>query len=121
MLCWIFIRKHGRKLNKIYRVQVMQKADSNSSAGAGDDSQQKAEVTSASQHSIKPLVVGLPSLSDNIVKLKSAIRSDEIIQECLSTDDYVGANERIQKLKTIYSVPPFVDGSLVQPQNYSKF
>ena len=36
----------------------MQKADSISSAGANADSEQKAEVPTSSQHSIKPHVVG---------------------------------------------------------------
>lgn len=36
----------------------MQKADSNSSAGANADSEQKAEVPTSSQHSSKPHVVG---------------------------------------------------------------
>jgi hypothetical protein len=43
----------------------MQTANSNSSAGTNADSEQKAEVPSSSQHSIKPIVVGCQVLPRN--------------------------------------------------------
>lgn len=46
---------------KLFVLQVMQKADSNSSAGAEVDSEQKAEVTTSSSNDTKPHVVGSQS------------------------------------------------------------
>ena len=43
---------------KLFVLQVMQKADSNSSAGAEVDSEQKAEVTTSSSNDTKHHVVG---------------------------------------------------------------
>ena len=47
--------------NKVTVVEVMQKADSNSSDGTAADSEQKVEDISVSQHSSKPHVVGSQS------------------------------------------------------------
>ena len=47
-----------QKPNKITVVEDMQKVDSNSSAGATADSEQKVENIFISQHSSKPNVVG---------------------------------------------------------------
>jgi hypothetical protein len=49
------------KPNRNTVAEVMQNADSNSSAGAAADSEQKVEDTSVSQHSRKPPVVGSQS------------------------------------------------------------
>ena len=46
---------------KLFVLQVMQKADSNSSAGAEVDSEQKAEVTTSSSNDTKHHVVGSQS------------------------------------------------------------
>lgn len=46
----------------------MQKADSNSSAGAKVDSSTKDENLSVSSHDTKPNVVGSPSLSDDEIE-----------------------------------------------------
>ena len=56
----------------------MVNADSVPSAGAGDDSQQKAEVTSESQHSIKPNVVGLPSSTDEYDAAQEFFKSGKL-------------------------------------------
>lgn len=64
----------------------MAKDNSITSAGAGDDSQQKAEVTSESQHSIKPIVVGLPSSTDDYQKRFDEKVNDVLaVLECLTT------------------------------------
>jgi len=54
----------------------MQKEDNNGQAGTGDNSEQKAEDNSVSQHSIKPNVSGLPSLSPNTSSLSQYTWSD---------------------------------------------
>jgi hypothetical protein len=58
-----------QKPNKNTVVEVMQKADSNSSAGAAADSEQKVEDTSVSQHSRKPHVEPTPSVKTCYLKV----------------------------------------------------
>ena len=48
------------KLKKTTVLEVMQKADSNSSDGASVDSEQKVEVKLSSSNDTKPNVVGIP-------------------------------------------------------------
>ena len=77
-------------------------------------SEQKVETQdSSSPNSTNALVVGSPSLSD----FKEIVKRDIIIKNCVANDDYMSANSRINELRTIYHVQPFVDGSLVQHQS----
>ena len=55
----------------------MQKADSNSSAGASDDSSTKDDATFISSNDAKPNVVGIPDDNENTIRLnkfKESIR-----------------------------------------------
>ena len=90
-----------QKPNKITVVEVMQKVDSNSSAGANADSEKKDDNIFVSQHSSKPNVVGSQCHSTEIERYHSNITAQDYFKP-----DMLG------KLISILPHTPF---DLVQP------
>jgi hypothetical protein len=60
------------KAEAVTVAEIMQKDDSKSQARTAADSSTGDENNSVSQHNAKPLVVGLPSLSDEYVNVDAA-------------------------------------------------
>jgi hypothetical protein len=78
------------KPNRNTVAEVMQKADSNSSAGAAADSEQKVENTSVRQHSRKPLVVGSQNqrTQKGSVKIVSTLNGKVLSEKTVTEKEY---------------------------------